>query len=72
MGIHYRAVFRAQVPIIKPAQKHKYNTQTVEVKKVVQVQKNEIYTEKTKNNNMASIGKNNTIKNWDKKHEKRK
>jgi len=29
MGICYRAVFTAQVPIIKPAQKHKYNTQTV-------------------------------------------
>jgi hypothetical protein len=25
MGIYHRAVFRAQVPIIKPAQKQKYN-----------------------------------------------
>jgi hypothetical protein len=32
VGICYRAVFTAQVPIIKPAQKHKYNTQTVYIK----------------------------------------
>jgi hypothetical protein len=29
MGIYYRAVFTAQVPFIKPVQKHKYNTKTV-------------------------------------------
>jgi hypothetical protein len=52
MGIYLPAGSTAQVPSIKPAQEHKYNTKTVKI------HKNGMLNRQNKNN-MAAVGKSN-------------